>query len=531
MAGGKFSKLSGKERPGTYINFVTTKHDTLGISERGYMILPLTNHNYGPVGEFIELTTESPDGKPEMLGYSIYDNDANRQMLLIREAFKRASTVYVYRINGGTKARASQDGITATAKYPGTRGNALTYAILQNPVEDFDVEIFLDGSRVAFLEGISTVEEMNNNKYIDFTGSYTISAGTQVTRHRYVEEIDAADDGSPASNGYYEEDATAEDGYKLTEDTEAVDGKSYYSREAYVETVTNETAGEGLPLTAGVNLAGATDTAMTNMDVTAFMDKWEAIHFNTVAFPITSASLQSAAKTKIKYIRESIGKGVQVVMPSTSAGDYEGVINVTNSVAWLETEVVDGKSIEKRVELTTEEACAWVAAATAAATNVQSNTYVEYEGASEVVNPKSHEQAVAAIKNGEFFFSMSEGGSVIVEYDINTLVSYGKGTNKDKDKSYRKNRVIRVFDTFAEAIQLNFPPNKYDNSPDGWAIMEGVGRSILKQFADAGAIDDVDYDNDFLVDRSLSQGDETFFDVGLKAVDSAEKLYFTISTR
>ena len=61
--------------------------------------------------------------------------------------------------------------------------------------------------------------------------------------------------------------------------------------------------------------------------------------------------------------------------------------------------------------------------------------------------------------------------------------------------------------------------------------MEGVGRSILKQFADAGAIKNVDYDNDFLVDREKSVGDETYFNVGLEAVDSAEKLYFTVATR
>ena len=202
-------------------------------------------------------------------------------------------------------------------------------------------------------------------------------------------------------------------------------------------------------------------------------------------------------------------------MPDTEADDYEGVINVTNSVK------VDG------VELTNAEACAWVAAATAAAKNTQSNTYVEYEGATEVVGAKSHEEAVAAINNGEFFFSVSEAGAVVVEYDINTLVTFKDG----KDKTYRKNRVIRVFDTFAEALQLNFPPNKYDNSSTGWDIMEGIGRTILKQFEDAGAITAVDYDNDFLVDREASHGDETYFNVGLQPVDSAEKLYFTISTR
>lgn len=447
MAGGTFDKLVGKTRPGTYINFVSGKNDVLGISSRGTVIVLLTNHNYGPVGEFISLDCSGPDAERAKLGYSIYDKDEKRQMLLIREAFKKAAKVLVYRANGGTQAKATNDTLTATAKYAGTRGNALSFSVVTNVLNEakFDVLVNLDGSKVGEYTGLETVEELiaQDNEYITFSGTGKLTA------------------------------------------------------------------------VAGVTLAGGTDTAMENSAATKFLDSAEGVKFNTICFPVTDAALQAAAKTKIKYIRESIGRGVQIVMPDTKSDDYEGVINVTNSVA------VDGE------ELTHAEACAWVAAATAAAKNTQSNTYVEYEGATAVVDAKSHEEAVAAINNGEFFFSVSEAGAVVVEYDINSLTTFKDG----KDKSYRKNRVIRVFDTFAEALQLNFPPNKYDNEDDGWDIMEGIGRTILKQFDDAGAITDVDYDNDFLVDRETSEGDETYFNVGLKPVDSAEKLYFTISTR
>jgi hypothetical protein len=61
--------------------------------------------------------------------------------------------------------------------------------------------------------------------------------------------------------------------------------------------------------------------------------------------------------------------------------------------------------------------------------------------------------------------------------------------------------------------------------------MEGIGRALLKQYEDAGVIRGVDYDSDFLVDRSLSAGDETYFSVGIEPLDSAEKLFFTIKTR
>lgn len=448
MAGGTFDKLVGKTRPGTYINFVSTRHDTVGISDRGIVIVPLTNHNYGPVGEYITLDCSGPDAQITKLGYSIYDDDKNRQMLLIREAFKKASKVLVYRVNSGTEATVTTEttaAITAKAKYPGTRGNELSFTVAANPVDGFDVQVNLGGSKVAEYEGLKTIEELiaQDCPYITFTG---------------------------------------------TGDLEAV---------------------------AGANLTGGTDKTAQNDEITGFLDSIEGVKFNTLCFPVTDGDLQAAAKTKIQYMRENIGKGVQVVMPNTKSGDYEGVINVTNSVA-----LDDNK-------LTAAEACAWVAAATAGAKNTTSNTYVVYDGATAVVDPKSHEEAVTAINKGEFFFSVSEAGTVVVEYDINTLITFAGG----KDKTYRKNRVVRVFDTFAEALQLNFPPNKYDNNSVGWDIMEGIGRTILKQFEDAGAITAVDYDNDFLVDRDASHGDETYFNVGLQPVDSAEKLYFTIATR
>ena len=285
MAGGTFDKQVGKDRPGTYINFQSGKHDTVGGSDRGIVIIPLKNHNYGPKGEFITLTAAAPDAAYAKLGYSIYDSDDNRQMLLIREAFKKAATVIVYRVNGGTEAKVTAAPVTAKAKYPGTRGNQFSFTVSENPVEGFDVQVNLAGSKVAEYTGLKTVEELvaQDCEYITFSGT-----------------------GALVKN-------------------------------------------------AGANLTGGTDVTMQNADVTALLDASEGVKFNCMCFPFTEAALQAAAKTKIKYIRENIGKGVQIAMPNTASGDYEGVINVTNGVT------VDG------VDLTAEEACAWVAAATAAA--------------------------------------------------------------------------------------------------------------------------------------------------------------------
>lgn len=467
MAGGKFDKLVGKVRPGTYINFESSRDNAvISNGTRGTVIVPLPKADYGPAKEFIKLTTASPDAAAAILGHSIYDNDTNRQMLLIREAFKNATTVYVYILSEGSKAKteitmtvepAVTDGdpkeavtnkLTATAKYGGTRGNSLTVTFDANPLGGFDVLIHLDGDKVTEYEGLYTVEELValENPYVTFSGEGSL--------------------------------------------------------------------GEA----AGKNLEGGTDEEASNIDITNFVDAWESVKFHTVAFPFDgeqSANIKQAALTKIKYMRENMGKGVQVVIPNAGNMDYEGVINVTNSVS------LDGD------ELSVAEACAWVAGATAGASNTESLTYVKYVGATAIVNPKSNEEAIAAINAGEFFFSLNEDSEVVVEYDINSLITFVK----PKDKSYRKNRVIRVYDTFQEAVQLNFPPNKFDNNPTGWDIMEGIGKGILRQFDDTGAITNVSYDGDFLVDREISVDDETYFNVGLQAVDSAEKLYFTIRTR
>lgn len=274
-------------------------------------------------------------------------------------------------------------------------------------------------------------------------------------------------------------------------------------------------SGEGaLTATAGVNFTGGSNSTIANKNYTDFLDAVEKAQFNVACCPFTESTIHTAVKTKVKNLREKVGRKVVCVVPDFAA-DYEGIINVTNSV------VVDGK------KLTHAQACAFVAGLSAASDETTSNTYVEYEGATELVDEKTHEEAVAAINNGEFFFSKDSSGNVIIEYDINSLVTL---TGK-KDKSYRKNKVIRVYDRFTESVQLNFPPGKFDNDEEGWDIMEGLGKELLQKYLDKRAIKNVDFDNDFKVDRSLSADDETYFNIGLQAVDRAEKLFFTVKTR
>ncbi len=273
--------------------------------------------------------------------------------------------------------------------------------------------------------------------------------------------------------------------------------------------------GEGeLTENGGTNLSTGSDRTKQNDDITKFLDDCEVVSFNCLVYPFDDSSMQTALKSKIIYFREQVGKKVTAVAPNFKA-DYEGIIGVSNGVILGDGTVVDVSNV-----------CAWVAAADASATDTESNTYREYDGAIDVHGKKTNEQIIADINKGLFLFSIVDN-KVVAEYDINTLTTFKDGKGND----YRKNRVRRVLDTFDETLQREFPPNKFQNSPAGWDLMESKGKQILILYRDKGAIKDVDLDEDFKVDRNKSQGDEAYLNIAISPIDSAEKLYFTVKTK
>ena len=280
---------------------------------------------------------------------------------------------------------------------------------------------------------------------------------------------------------------------------------------------TGSTASTALTAATATSLTGGVDGSVANADFTSMLDACETLDFTVFAFPYsatTYSALVTAIRSKIKYFAEDAGKDVFGVLSGVAA-DYERIINVTNGVI-----LKDG------TQITAEQAVAFVAGATAGASYTESNTYRRYPDAASVLNPKTHDQAVAAINNGELFFSYDDSYNVVIEYDINTLVTF----TSEKSEDYRKMRVQRTLDAYKKLIRANFPPNKFDNDADGWDVMEGIGRCIHADLEEEGAIHDYDPENDFLVDRSRSEGDQTYFNVALRPTDSAEKLYFSVTT-
>lgn len=274
--------------------------------------------------------------------------------------------------------------------------------------------------------------------------------------------------------------------------------------------------GEGeLTEFASVSLSGGDDNEESlNASVSKFLDASEKIKFNCMAFPTDDPALITALITKIRYIRNSIGWKCTAVVANTAA-DYEGILNLTNAFA------ING------VALTPAQATAWLAGADAGASYTTSLTYAVVTGATAVVGEKTNEESTQAIKNGETFFSVNETGQVILEYDIDSKVTF----TQDDPPDIHKGRPRRVYDSYANDLLLTFIPGRFNNIPEGWSVAEGIGKALIKKYLSDGAVKDVSLDDDFKVDTEKSAGDSMYIITGIEPVDSAEKYYFTVIAR
>lgn len=168
MAGGTWT-TQNKVRPGVYMNFASEGKLPGTVGERGTaaLALPLS---WGQAGTI--LTVQAGDDVQTKLGYDW----TAPQLLLVREALKRAQTLLLYRLNAGTKAKAALDTLTVTAQHGGVRGNDLAVVISanMNEPEQFDVSTLLAGKEVH-KQTVSTIGQLQSNAFITFTGEGTLT--------------------------------------------------------------------------------------------------------------------------------------------------------------------------------------------------------------------------------------------------------------------------------------------------------------------------------------------------------------------
>lgn len=161
LGGGIFT-AQNKKLPGAYINFVSASKASATLSDRGVCAFPV-QMSWCAEGEVITITSEDfLYNSQRILGYP-YDHE---KVDGLREAFKHAQKVLLYRINNGsTKA----ENKFCTAKYGGKRGNDLRTIITQNAdSESFNVATYLDLSMVDEQTGVRSTDDLVANDFVDW---------------------------------------------------------------------------------------------------------------------------------------------------------------------------------------------------------------------------------------------------------------------------------------------------------------------------------------------------------------------------
>lgn len=184
MAGGTWESQN-KVRPGVYIRF--TSADTLGLTvgERGIVTIcePLP---WGPVGQVMTITPDMDT--TSLTGYPIHDPH-NLFLQQIFAGSKRTAApkgVLLYRpdISGAAQAAITVEPLTATAVYPGARGNDIRIVVdaLTEPESAFQVSTVVDGD-IVDQQQVATCEELVSNEWVRFsgTGAPAETAGAALT--------------------------------------------------------------------------------------------------------------------------------------------------------------------------------------------------------------------------------------------------------------------------------------------------------------------------------------------------------------
>ena len=183
--GGTWNGVQNKVLPGVYIDFTSDRGLGLTVSSRGTVAIAEAM-SWGPVGTVQEI--ESGADMTAYTGYPITaaQNRFLNEMLKGTNRTAAPNKILLYRLNGtgGEEATVTTGTLTATAKYPGVRGNNITIVIteLTEPEDNFTVDTVVDG-RIVDSQMAATANTLTANDWVTFsgTGALTSTVGAPLT--------------------------------------------------------------------------------------------------------------------------------------------------------------------------------------------------------------------------------------------------------------------------------------------------------------------------------------------------------------
>lgn len=387
-------------------------------------------------------------------------------LVALKETMKGALTVLFLNTNDGEKAKATDAALpwNFTAKYAGTKGNDLTISVEKDPADETLVTVnTLFGTEVVNQQSLRT----------------TNASGLESNAYVDVE--------------FTGDDISGEDGV----------GKSKLA---------------ALTASTTYALSGGTTKPTDVTDVLNDVMGTENYNVVTTAGFAVDNDIHALVAAATKRLREDEGYKIRAVVPGQEGGtkyDYEGVSVVNNGV-----ELTDG------TVLTTTQAAGWFAGASSAADETTSLTYTTYPAAVAAYPKRTNEQTINALNAGQIVYTTRRDGTVVVEQDINSLLT----VTDDKPASFQKNRTMRTLDIIAlnttEAFESSFI-GKVGNDTTGRSLFKADRATYLQGLADKRAIQAIDA-ADIVVEPG-EDADAVVVTLGVTPIDSMEKLYMTVN--
>lgn len=179
MPGGIWTSQN-KVLPGVYIRFKTGTALGLTVGERGVVTIcePMS---WGPVAQ-VTTVTLTTDVTP-ITGYDITapQNQFLQEMFKGTNRTSAPTTILLYRptASGSAQATVTTGELTATAVYPGARGNDISVVIteLTEPESTFTVSTVVDGA-IVDQQTAAQISELVANDWVTFSGTGALAATT-----------------------------------------------------------------------------------------------------------------------------------------------------------------------------------------------------------------------------------------------------------------------------------------------------------------------------------------------------------------
>lgn len=416
----------------------------------------------GIVAIALPMTWGSNDSLIELYGTDLLDGKSlekvgctayDTESLPFRLALKYCYKGLFYRMDkGGAVATITHEDLTITAKYSGTTGNKLSINIIENSPE---------------------VDKYTLNVLYDGT----IKESFVLTKLKDLDEVESV----------------------------------------WVNFTSLSNVKENSPVaTSGVSLSGGTNGTITdNTWAEGFFNLITTEEWQCLAVQSDNEALPALITTKIKSLREDLGRKAQAVVYNTNVADYEGIISVKQGYK-TNTDTV-----------TTSLFPLVVASMTAGATVAESNTARVIDDAVEIINPIEETAVADNLTSGWFVITYRQDGAVCVEQDINSLHTF----TTDKNKAFSKNRVIRTLDEIGNTTALIFNRNycgKINNDAFGRNVYKSEIISLIDTLVSMGAVQNFDGASDITVMQGIDI-DSVVVDLTIQPIDSMEKLYMTVN--